>query len=209
MWYEGRPDQYLSVYTGSSVDALTPVVSNLLPSGDPAPMIGFYAVAGTTYRIQAGSSEQFNYQGDVNWILEQHTGIDSNVLVISGTDNADTIDLSGDTICYATVNGEPAVYSLAGVAGVQVQAGRGDDGVTLSGNLRGIQLLGQDGNDTLTGGAGVDTLAGGNGDDSIYAIGDGQRDLLMGEAGANQYFADPEDVIAPPGKVLIRAARPR
>lgn len=189
------PYPFLTVYTGGSVDALTAVVSNVLPSGDTASAVGFYATAGTTYRIQYGEGTDA-MEGYGGWGLDQRTGKGSNVAVIRGTDNSDAIMLSGDgAVCYAAVNEMSGVYALAGVAGVRVEAKKGDDEVTVSGSLPGLQLAGQEGSDTLRGGAGADTLDGGAGDDWLYADGDGQVDTLIGGVGSDQYMRDPNDLI--------------
>src|SRR4051812_30378340 len=68
-----------------------------------------------------------------------------------------------------TVNGVvEAGFRLRGVAGLQVQTGKGDDTVTVAASVPvPCSLIGDSGNDTLAGADYADTLVGGGGDDSL------------------------------------------
>ena len=68
-----------------------------------------------------------------------------------------------------TVNGVvEAGFRLRGVAGLQVQTGKGDDTVTVATSVPlPCSLTGDSGNDTLAGAGYADTLVGGGGDDSL------------------------------------------
>jgi len=117
-------------------------------------------VKGDTIVVQGSGAVTFaNFDTNASSI-ENWVGNSSN---ISGTGNADTIDLS----------------HLSSVAGLTyVDAGSGDDSVTgsavaddLRGNSGNDSLSGAGGADVLNGGAGVDTLSGGTGADRfIYNV---------------------------------------
>src|SRR3954470_3029467 len=64
-----------------------------------------------------------------------------------------------------TVNGViEAAFRLRGVAGLQVQTGKGNDAVTVAASVPlPCSLIGDSGNDTLTGADSADTLVGGGG----------------------------------------------
>jgi Ca2+-binding RTX toxin-like protein len=83
-----------------------------------------------------------------------------------------------------TVHGNADHDTVVGDAGNdRVYGDAGDD-----------NLAGNDGMDSLYGGAGADSSAGGNGDDVIVSLGGG-TDTVRGDAGRDQFWADPADVI--------------
>jgi Ca2+-binding RTX toxin-like protein len=132
-----------------------------------------------------------------------------------GETNNLTISLSGSDYTLsdpgAAITGEPdctssgnaATCPAAGIIGITVNAGDGNDTVrnttstpaTLSGG-DGVDLLeGGPGNDTLRGNKGVDTHNGGDGDDFIDSRGD-QGDIVNCGPGNDTVRADDSDRVA-------------
>jgi Ca2+-binding RTX toxin-like protein len=129
--------------------------------------------------------------------------VSSGVLNITGTSGDDSISVildSTGTNVNVTVNGQSSSFPLAGLTGIFVDAGGGDDNVSLirSDGSRGIPLdatvAGGNGNDTIIGGNGDDSLAGGMGNDSLYG-GDG-NDFLNGGNDATLDGSDGADTIS-------------
>lgn len=125
--------------------------------------------------------------------LDQDTGI----LSITGTDESDVIVVrpaaNRDNI-RVQVNGEKAFFAKADVKGITVDAGAGNDYVsifqvggrieipaTISGGAGDDTLAGGDADDVIIGGAGHDQLHGGRGNDLLRG-GDG-NDTIIGGAG--------------------------
>jgi Ca2+-binding RTX toxin-like protein len=112
-------------------------------------------------------------------------------LMVSGTSGNDVIDIQDiGTGIQVTVNGKVTVYTYESVDSIYVDAGAGDDIVTIGDNVNDVYVYGGDGNDkisdgdgdnTLSGGAGKDSLDGGAGDDRLN--GNGGNDKLMGGVG--------------------------
>ena len=107
----------------------------------------------------------------------------SNVLIVDATAGDDVISFAVDAAdLVVTLNGaEDGRFDLATLAGVQVNAGDGNDDVTLLGLSLPATIIGGDGNDTLVGGSGADTIDGGLGNDSI--TGSDGANLLTGGVG--------------------------
>jgi Ca2+-binding RTX toxin-like protein len=93
-------------------------------------------------------------------------------LTITGTASADNIQLStsGGTMSV-TVNGATITLSSSSVTSIQIDAGDGNDTVTLASSItQPASITGGNGDDTLTGGAGDDSLTGGSGNDTyVYS----------------------------------------
>jgi Ca2+-binding RTX toxin-like protein len=90
-------------------------------------------------------------------------------LIVLGDASANAItvtfnDANGTAV--ATRDGESLSFSAAAVQRIRVEAGGGDDTVTISGP-RPSTLLGEGGDDTLTGSRRDDSLDGGSGDDVL------------------------------------------
>jgi Ca2+-binding RTX toxin-like protein len=101
----------------------------------------------------------------------------SNISVVRGTANADTILGGGG---HETIHGLAGNDIIdAGAGNDIVHAGLGNDSV--EGNLGSDTLNGDGGDDTLRGGESNDTLNGGDGIDTLY--GDADTDSLNGGAG--------------------------
>ena len=80
----------------------------------------------------------------------------------------------------------------AKIAGFEVNAGGGDDTVTIAPKVTvPVTLRGGPGEDKLLGGAGNDKLVGGAGDDRLYGRGGG--DWLFGGPGDDMLFGGPGD----------------
>jgi Ca2+-binding RTX toxin-like protein len=150
-----------------------------------------------------------------------HAGERSLTVVFAGGGSADTIAIAvspdgrsyvidsatplevGGTVCtHPAENPDQLVCEAAPIAGFEVNAGSGDDVVSLGrevpipATLRGgpgndkllggaaaDKLLGGSGDDTLVGRAGDDWLYGGTGDDRL--VGGSGNDLLRGGSGQN------------------------
>jgi hypothetical protein len=126
-------------------------------------------------------------------------------LRVLGTNGPDTIALTRQVIdavdmLVARQGGFEQRFTLADVARLSIEAGDGDDTISLAGLAipgeidggRGDdtvigsdaadRIQGGDGNDRLTGGPGADRLAGGRGNDTLLAR-DGEPDRVIGGRG--------------------------
>ena len=102
-----------------------------------------------------------------------------------GTSGNDTITTKTSLgVTAFTVNGKTSVFYDRAITSASINAGDGNDKVTLSGP-RGWTVLGGVGNDTLCGGGGADSLYGEAGKDTVYGAGDNVKDLLDGGADAD------------------------
>ncbi len=123
------------------------------------------------------------------------------VLTVTGTGGNDHISIraatddAGKAILVVTedVRGDDAKAVVTrvteAVTSVVVNAGAGNDGVSLVGKRRtpfnvAAEINGGDGNDRLSGGAAADRINGGAGDDR--ADGNGGNDVINGEAGEDR-----------------------
>jgi Ca2+-binding RTX toxin-like protein len=113
--------------------------------------------------------------------------LSGNSLTVAGTAAADVTGISVRSgKLYVTQNSVTQKFTASSVSRLLVQAGKGDDKVSLGGGVIGATLDGGDGDDTLVGGAGSDSLLGGNGADSL--VGSGGNDTLNGSVGADRLF---------------------
>jgi hypothetical protein len=104
-------------------------------------------------------------------------------LTVSGTSGDDDIILqtSGGYLT-ATLNGvTSAPFALSSITSIDVEAGAGNDIVTLTAGVPGSSVQGGPGADTIQGGSGNDTLGGGKGGDFI--LGGPGDDVIHGGAG--------------------------
>jgi Ca2+-binding RTX toxin-like protein len=122
----------------------TPVLTSFVYSGAPFSDSGFEFVA--TSDTSSGS-----------------------VLTVDGTSGDDAISLTSDgTNLTVTLNGTVAApLPQSQITSIDIEAGAGNDTVTLGANVPGASLQGGPGDDTLVGGSGNDTLGGGQGADVI------------------------------------------
>lgn len=121
------------------------------------------------------------------------------VLTVTGTAKNDRVSIvlsrDGDTITVSETSGNRfrkgtttrTEFAAADVTSIVVNAGAGNDSVTLAGGTRSTPFAvaatinGDAGNDNLSGAAGSDSINGGDGDDNLY--GNKGTDLLNGDAG--------------------------
>ncbi len=97
-------------------------------------------------------------------------------------DSAVPLEVGGNVCQNPPGNPYELVCRATMVSGFEVNAGSGDDSVTVAKDVRvPVTMRGGGGNDTLTGGAGPDKLLGGEGDDRL--VGNGGPDLLYGGPG--------------------------
>jgi len=104
-------------------------------------------------------------------------------IVIIGSDNADTLAFTWDSLTYnlGPAYGHPMGYTLQG----EIQAGGGNDTIRGSDSTTSYSeiLRGEGGDDNIHGYAGDDEEWGGSGDDTMFG-GDGP-DLMYGESGSD------------------------
>jgi len=113
------------------------------------------------------------------------------IVTVTGTAAADEIAITRDLTHHQLVvkqelragGGESTTrFALAKVKSIVVNAGAGNDEVTLGSAVPfAATINGGDGNDQLTGGAGNDIINGGNGNDELF--GGAGNDILNGNAG--------------------------
>ena len=127
-------------------------------------------------------------------VLMSAAVLDNGVLSVTGTAADDVISVNpqGSGAVMVIVNGTSQSFA-SGVTSIVVNAGDGDDSVTvgetgLTGTLPTVSVAGGAGNDTLTLTADDrTTLDGGDGDDTLYASGYfGTHATLLGGAGDDQ-----------------------
>ncbi len=166
-------DSVLAVYTGTSVNGLTEIVSN---DDDPlfsccaSSFVGFEAVAGTNYRIAVGG-----------WGGQQGSFALSWSPLILGTAGNDTLV------------GTAAVEEIRGLGGNDVLRGLGAADV-LVGGPGNDRAFGGPGNDTLIDRHGSDMLVGGSGVDLLDAADFVRGDILDGGPGADICRGERRDV---------------
>jgi hypothetical protein len=109
--------------------------------------------------------------------------LSNGVCIVTGGSGIDNVAITKTTTnLVVKQNGVTKSFSLAAVKKITVNAGAGNDKVTVATNVyKAATLNGGDGNDYLSGGAGADTIAGGNGNDT--ELGNGGNDKLDGGAG--------------------------
>jgi Ca2+-binding RTX toxin-like protein len=117
--------------------------------------------------------------------------IDVPFVVIDGTNGPDVISAAPDPGgVLITLNGSSTVHSLAGMKGLLLRGGDGDDLISVDQQLNVRALLnGDKGHDTLRGGSGHDELKGGIGNDRI--LGGAGNDILRGDEGRNHLIGGP------------------
>ena len=123
----------------------------------------------------------------------------SGVLQVAGTNKADVITVSLDSaagMVNVVVNDVATPVPLAGVVGVNVVSGNGNDTVSITETVAGewtlpVTLMGGNGKDTLTGASGADTLDGGNGNDTLFGL--AGNDTLRGGNGKDTIDAGDGD----------------
>jgi len=195
-------DTSLGVYTGSAVNALTPVAGN-----DDFPGLGlrsqvqFNAIAGQTYQIAVDgyTSRTGNINLNLNLPLNfTQTGTAGNDNlngtgandVIGGLDGNDAINGNGGNDALLGGAGNDTINGGSGID--YIDGGSGNDAI--NGNGGNDVLVGGDGNDTIAAAGGDDYIDAGAGNDVIY--GNGGNDTLIGGFGDDAiYGASGNDLI--------------
>jgi hypothetical protein len=126
--------------------------------------------------------------------------LQSSILWISGTDQADRILISRSGGEWSISNGDWKRKIVGTVTRLNIKAGAGNDVVAIHSSVAvPTRVFGNSGDDTLSGGAGADSLYGhggndallGNaGDDLLIALGGGLKDSVAGGAGVDSFWID-------------------
>lgn len=120
------------------------------------------------------------------------TDLTNGVLQVFGGSRDDVIDVSVSG-SQLSVSGTTRTFDLADVRKVVIDAGNGNDRVTIQPSVPlSTWIFGGTGNDTLSGGSRVDRIYGGHNNDRISGGGGNDRlyggagsDVLLGDAGSN------------------------
>ena len=97
-------------------------------------------------------------------------------------DSLAPLEVGGEVCAHPEANENQLVCTAATIGGFEVNAGAGDDAVTVAATVAiPVTLRGGPGQDRLVGGAGADKLVGGSGDDVL--IGRAGADSLWGGSG--------------------------
>lgn len=135
---------------------------------------------------------------DVSEVTDANGGLQLRVLGTAGNDTINVV-ATADGLTFSAKTGWTATYAKH-YASLSIDAGAGDDTVTLASNLAvNAILFGGAGNDKLTGGAGDDrlyggagtnTLAGGAGNDVLVTVGGNGNNTLTGGPGRDGFWTD-------------------
>jgi Ca2+-binding RTX toxin-like protein len=159
-------------------------------SGTPAAGTGSSYVVNITASNGVGSDAHQPFTLVVNQPISGNGNGDSfaaltgGTLVVNGTSGNDTINVQadGNGNVTATLNGvTSSAFALGSVTFIDIEAGAGNDTITLGANVPGASVQGGPGDDSITGGQGNDTLGGGQGNDTI--LGGPGEDSIRGGAG--------------------------
>jgi len=118
-------------------------------------------------------------------------GFVDGIISVTGTGFPDTVSVSvSGSDLLVDADGQTQSFLTAGVTGIQMGLGAGNDTVSLLGVPVPATVGGAGGDDSITGGAGNDCLKGGAGDDTLggaggndTVVGGGDDDSLKGGAG--------------------------
>jgi Ca2+-binding RTX toxin-like protein len=193
-------DTSLAVYTGSAVNALSPVAGNDDFFGLQS-RVQFNAVAGQTYQIavdgytSATGNINLNLNLPLNFTQTGNAG--NNNLngtgandVIGGLAGNDAINSNGGNDALLGGDGNDTINGGSGID--YIDGGNGND--IINGNGGNDVLVGGNGNDTIAAAGGNDYIDAGAGNDRIY--GNGGNDTLIGGFGDDAiYGASGNDLI--------------
>lgn len=118
--------------------------------------------------------------GDDSDLIEGGDGIDTAEVNGSSADEVFAITANGDRVRFDRLFSEPFALDIGTTEKLVLNAGGGDDRITVTGNLAALMAL------TLDGGGGDDTILGGNGSDVIY--GGAGNDYVDGNQGNDVAF---------------------
>jgi hypothetical protein len=106
-------------------------------------------------------------------------------------DSVAPLEVGGPVCENAPGNPNELICRAPIVAGFEVNAGNGNDNVTVAADVPApVTMRGGAGNDTLIGGDGADKLIGGDGNDHL--LGRGGADLIFGGAGSDLISGGPD-----------------
>ncbi|MCA9051502.1 MAG: hypothetical protein KDA89_22345, partial [Planctomycetaceae bacterium] len=190
-----------AIYTFSPAE-VSRIVVNGLDGNDMLTLTSAVTVPGT---LNGGSGNDYLEGGAANDIMNGGVGndtygFDADILLgrdtINETDGHDTLDFSGTSDLWVTVNlnlttpqvvNPNLILTIGGSADIEDVIG-GDQGDALTGNSLGNRLVGNGGNDVLVGGGGNDLLYGNAGNDRLN--GGPGNDTMAGGAGNDTYVLD-------------------
>jgi hypothetical protein len=117
---------------------------------------------------------------DKRCVLAAHLA--GGVLEISGGSRNDLIEVGAGTFVHVTINGKESKFLASDVQSIEINAGGGDDRVTVSENVQiKCRIDAGDGNDNVTGGSASDSIVGGRGNDTLR--GRNGNDHIFGNSG--------------------------
>jgi hypothetical protein len=127
-------------------------------------------------------------------------------LTVTGTNLADGVALaiSGSKLIVEMGNSRRQEFNLASVTSITINAGAGNDRVTLLTGVAAATINGGKGRDTIIGGdfadritpgPDTDTVTSGAGNDLIFASGDSAIDDLSGNSGTDSATVDATDIL--------------
>jgi Ca2+-binding RTX toxin-like protein len=163
-------DTTIGVYTGSTVNSLSTIVSNDDSIGLIS-QVNFTATAGTTYQIAVDGFSGSEGSIDLNLTLFDR--------VFSGTSGNDTLFGTAGNDRIQGLGGSDTIFGSEGVN--NLQGGDGND-IIYGGSQRDA-IFGGSGNDTIYASEGNNDVFGDSGNDIIYS-GSG-NDFIVGGNGSN------------------------
>jgi Ca2+-binding RTX toxin-like protein len=166
----------------------------ILAAQAPAPALG--GAGAPTYTVLLAGGEEPN-------TIHIWLSADGRDYVI---DSAVPLEVGGEVCANPAGNPNELICDAPSIAGFEVNAGGGDDAVTVADAIAiPVTLRGGAGNDTLVGGSGPDKLLGGPGDDRL--VGGRGNDALYGGPGNDVLIGGPgNDVLhGGPGEDVLHA----
>lgn len=157
-------DTVLAVYRGKSLDKLRPIAGD--DDADRAAgssIVTLRAPARATYLIAVDGYQ--GATGNITLSIAKATP-----LVVNGTSEDDIISVTADAANYVVdVNGQQTTYPISTVRSLRINAGAGNDRVSLGQRIINTSMYGGAGDDVLIGGDNADKIYGEDGNDEIYA----------------------------------------
>ena len=148
---------------------------------------------------------------DLKRQIQQEYGIaPKDIQVIKGTGKGDNIQVYGNDSgeVVVSINGKETVYTQEEAQKLIIDAGAGDDIITVdAGVTANMHILGGSGDDYIQGGGGNDTIYGGHGNDTLYGLsgsdvidGGTGKDYIDGGKGNDRLYGGRGDDILVGGK---------
>lgn len=148
-------------------------------------------IAGSGEASEASiGTDTSEYSDDVESLARRLVGDEgdtSEVSVAAGTDGNDEITVTGgkDGSVIVNINGEETTYSKEEAEKLIIDAGNGDDTITVDENVKNaLAMTGGNGDDAITGGGGNDTIMDNYGSNTIS--GRGGNDTLIANGNASE-----------------------